>query len=156
MSEKDLFAIEVLDHSKPEDRQKIFNIIFNSQMKQGGDQRIDKKRMLVLLYKFLLDESYDHIEDIKEKQAKGKYMSSDEEDILVNVHLIEDYLEDIIQQRANFSKKLAMSLLDKEKFNKFTSQNHQKILKKLNDQIHDDPFVLDAGIHGEGHINIDL
>jgi hypothetical protein len=83
-------------------------------------------------------------------------MSDDEEDILVNVHLIENYLEDIIQQRANFSKKLAMSLLDKEKFNKFTTQNHQKILKKLNDRIHDDPFVLDAGIHGEEHINIDL
>lgn len=112
--------------------------------------------MLVLLYKFLLEESFDHIEDIKKKQAKGKYMSDYEEDILVNVHLIENYLEDIIQQRANFTKKLAMSLLDKEKFNKFTTQNHQKILKKLNDRIHDDPFVLDAGIHGEDHINIDL
>lgn len=156
MSEKDLFAIEVLDHSKPEDRQKIFDIIFNSQIHTGGDARIDKKRMLVLLYKFLLEESYDHIEDIKKKQAKGKYMSDYEEDILVNVHLIENYLDNIIEQRANFSKKLAMSLLDKEKFNKFTSKNHQKILKKLNDQIHDDPFVLDAGIHGEDHINIDL
>jgi len=64
MSEKDLFAIEVLDHSDPEDRQKIFNLIFNSEIKNGGDKGIDKKRMLVLLYKFLLDESYDHIEDI--------------------------------------------------------------------------------------------
>jgi predicted metal-binding protein len=80
--------------------------------------------MLVLLYKFLLEESYDHIEDIKKKQAKGKYMSDYEEDILVNVHLIENYLDNIIEQRANFSKKLAMSLLDKEKFNKFTSKNH--------------------------------
>lgn len=155
MSEKDLFAVEVLDHSKPEDRQKIFDIIFNSQIK-SGQTGIDKKRMLVLLYKFLLEESFDHIEDIKRKQSKGKYMSDYEEDILVNVHLIENYLEDIIQQRANFTKKLAMSLLDKEKFNKFTTQNHQKILKKLNDRIHDDPFVLDAGIHGEDHINIDL
>jgi hypothetical protein len=64
MSEKDMFAIEVLDHSKPEDRQKIFDIIFNNEMRRGADHGIDKKRMLVLLYKFLLDESYDHIEDI--------------------------------------------------------------------------------------------
>mgnify|MGYP007034016808 CR=1 FL=1 len=32
--------------------------------------------MLVLLYKFLLDESYDHIEDITKKHRRGKKMSN--------------------------------------------------------------------------------
>jgi NTP pyrophosphatase (non-canonical NTP hydrolase) len=156
MSEKDLFAIEVLDHNKPEDRQKILDIIFNGEMEKNDDPKINKKRMLVLLYKFLLEESYEHVAEIKRKQMRGKYMNRYEEDVLVNVHLIENYLEGVIEQRANFSKKLAMSLIDKEKFNKFTSQNHSKILEQLNDAMHNDPFILDAGIHGEHHITIDL
>ena len=141
ISEKDMFAIEVLDRNKPEDRQKIFNIIFNSDggAKASSDQKINKKRMLVLLYKFLLDESYDHITDIVKKQKRGKKMTNYEQEILVNVHLIQNYLDDVIAQRASFSKSLAMSLIDKEKFFKYTSTNHQKILKDLNDKIHDDP-----------------
>lgn len=49
-----------------------------------------------------------------------------------------------------------MSLIDKEKFFKYTSSNHQKILKDLNDRIHDDPYVLDAGLEGEESMSIDL
>ena len=157
MSERDLFAIEVLDHEKQEDRHKIFDIIFNSSsVNNNGDPKINKIRMLVLLYKFFLEESYDRVQEVKQKQAKGKRMSRYEEDILVNAHLIENYLEDVIQQKINFGKKLAMSLLDKDKFNRFTTQNHNKIMEHLNDQIHDDPFVLDAGVHGDHHMNIDL
>ena len=72
--------------------------------------------MLVLLYKFLLDESYDHVQEIERKQTKGRHLNKEEEEILVNVHLIDNYLESVIEQRANFSKKLAMDLIDKSKF----------------------------------------
>lgn len=67
LTEKELFSIEVLDHSKPEDRQKIFEIIFSSQSNSTEDPKINKKRMLVLLYKFLLDESFERVQEIERK-----------------------------------------------------------------------------------------
>lgn len=124
LTEKELFSIEVLDHSKPEDRQKIFEIIFSSQSNSSEDPKINKKRMLVLLYKFLLDESFERVQEIERKQRRGRHLNREEEDVLVNVHLIDTYLEDVIEQRANFSKKLAMMLIDKSKFKEYTKKNH--------------------------------
>lgn len=143
-TEKELFHIEILDHSKPEERKKIFDMVFNSK------NSINKKKTLLLLYKFFLDESLENIQEIKKKQKRGKFMTEAEEDILVNVHLLEKYLDTMkTGENGEYPQKLVLSLLDKETFNAFLTGNFKQILKDLNDRVFNNPFVLDAGIHHE-------
>lgn len=143
LTEEQLFEIEILDHTDPEESKKILDIVFTS------GKRINRKKMLVLLYKYFLDTTYDKINDIKFRQDQGGQMTDAEEDILVSAHLLENYIDGFIAQQNNLGRKIATELLDKGRFSEFTRKNHQKILKKLNDDIFNDPFALDPGIHHE-------
>lgn len=145
LTEKQLFEIEILDHTDPSESKKILDIVFNSHK----SRKISKKKMLVLLYKYFLDTSYERIEAIKQRQDEGGHMSEEEEDILVSVHLLENYIDTVISEQNSLGRKIANELLSKDNFSKFTQKNHQKILRKLNDDIFNDPFALDPGIHHE-------
>lgn len=145
LTEKEQFEIEIMDNNSPEDRVEMIELVFS----KNNQKSICRNRMRLLLYKIYLDKSLENIDEIHAKQKKGKFMTEKEEDILVMVHLLEKYLDTVKNQGRRFSRRLALNLLRKERFNKFFIENHDAILKELNDEVFKNPFVLDAGIHHE-------
>jgi len=146
LTEKQLFKIYVLDLSTPADKEEIFQIIFGKEKKQ----KIGKDRLQALMYKFLMDQSYERIKSIKKKQRRGVYMNEKEEDVLVNTHLIDRYIVKILSKNRNFGRKIGLKrvlpYLGKQRFEEFMMIHHQEIMKHLGDDIFSDPFSSDAEV----------
>ena len=154
LSKRDLFEISVLDPNNRKDKKKILKIVFGNK----NEANINKQKILVLAYKLLINKTYKEVKAIYKKQENGKFMTEEEEDVLVNAHIVKEYLLNYFHGHVmKYSQKQIQDILDKKKFETFMYENHNAILKKINDQIFNNPNVLDAGIHfDEKKFNIDL
>jgi len=151
LTDRQIFDIEIL--SKTAEKEKIYNIIFSN----SEDKKIGKTRIMVMMYKYLIDQNWERIQDIEESHEKGKQLSEKEEDIHVGAHLVQFYYKSLMKLRGNIGKRvdrndLENEFLDSQKYKEFLTENGKQILRNLDNEIKDNPLVIgDADLRLDEH-----
>lgn len=138
LTERELFEIDLLDPSKQEHREKIISTLLNK-----NKNKIGIKGIQLLAYKFLLEEDYDHVQTLKKKQSEGKGMKKGDEEILVNVFIVDHYLQDTLKGKLEFERGDIGEILDKEKFLNYTHLNVGEFLAKAKKEVLEHPIAID-------------
>lgn len=137
LTEREMFEIEILDSENPADRRNAITVAFR---KRGT---IKMETLEVIAYKLLIDENVDHVAKLKSKQKKGKEMSKEEEDSLVNIYMVDHYLEEIVGKRTEFGRDFVEGVLAQGKFIQYVHGSADNMLFKVRDEVLRHPIAFD-------------
>lgn len=136
-TEREAFEIEILDSENPKDKKKVYDIVFKNRAK------IEMGVLELVAYKFLIDENLDRVEALKSKQEKGKEMNKQEEDVMVNIYMVDHYLEEIVESRQKYDRDFVEGILMRSKFMEYLHSTTEDMLFKVRDEVMRHPIAFD-------------